>query len=233
MRGQVVELKINVELAKYESPVAYAKEIIDKWIGPTATVAELNISDKMRQDILLKVNSGGEDPVDFEPIQAEVKKMMTSGERFARFVKRQMSRNITDSEARCRLITGIILVSIFTILGVLLRVLAGDRLQRYGLALAICGPLQLGFHYLLSSQSKICSGRSIQGSKMRNGTDWFEARRCSDGCNFNIVLGEACEMKVKDKAAANAIRRRGILQLFFMAILGIGLSVGIAALPPY
>jgi len=155
IKGQRVELQFLKNEPIYSKPVEYAKAIVDKWIGPRATVSEVNISEEMRKALVEQVESGGETPVDFVPYQNEVRSMMLSGERFARFVRRQFTQNISDSEASARFKFGLVTSTIFTTFGVLLRVFIGSNaLPRYALAVVLFGLYSLSLYFLLSGYTK-------------------------------------------------------------------------------
>jgi len=73
----------------------------------------------------------------------------------------------------------------------------------------------------------------MQRKRMVEGTPWYKARRCDEGCNKHILGGGACEIDVLDASVNRALIWRGKIQLTGMIVFACVVSGGIAALPPY
>ena len=150
--GKEVMLKVDpTDAPLLDKPVVFAEEIVKRWVGSTATRSEINLSDDMRQSLIQAVKSGGENPVDFSPSQAEARHMMVSEARFARFVHKQMTQNLTNSKGRFRLGLGLVLFAIFIPLGLLLRLIV-PGMPRYGIAILLFPPMAAGFYYAVSGK---------------------------------------------------------------------------------
>jgi hypothetical protein len=156
IKGVPVELKLDEsDEPLLAQPELFAKEIVNKWIIEKAKVQSVNISESLRKDVIKAVEDAEAQQfhVDFAPIQQEVRTMMTSGERFARFVRKQMTQNITDVESRFRFVLGFLLTIIFVTVGLILRYFAPD-LPRYGLALVLFFLFTFSFSLLITGQTK-------------------------------------------------------------------------------
>ena len=170
----------NVAKEKVPDAVGLAVEITDHYIKMNAE-EEINISDADRKRILIKLEQdqveAGLDPTLFKEAKGEVIKML-SGDKFQRFLKRQLETNISDTEARRRGIAAAVMLLISgAIVGVLMWVqtFAQAPFDSRGWRLLCLPFLFWGCALIFSSQAKVCQGLAGKCVRMKEGDSWFTA----------------------------------------------------------
>jgi len=206
--------------------VTLAHDITDHYIKMNAE-EEINISDQDRRKILGKLEENEEaaayDPTLFRAAKGEVIKML-SGDKFQRFLKRQLETNINQKEVTRRKIMGISLTALsLIIVGILMWVqtFAATPFNVRWWRLIVFPLLVWGIGLVLSSRAQVCSGLAGKCVRMRENESWFSAYRKDQGTQ--VVQDELALSRIMKKA--KEINRGAVLY-------SIALIVVLILLPP-
>ena len=206
-----------------------AQNIVDHYIRTNAE-QEINISDKDRSEIISKVNQGDvKDPHLFNNARREVTKML-SGEKFQRFMKKQLSENITKSEANRRRAVGVIFLILSAIIvGILMWVqtFAQAPFNVRWWRLLVLPFIFWSIGLFISAQQKVCNGLAAKCVRMREGDDWFTA--FSKGNGIQQIVDDLALKNIKRKAQLIERRTYVLTFLVMVVLLAVPPGYGIGA----
>lgn len=222
---------------------AWALSLIRKWIGPEATVAQINLSEQMSSDLLRHAHSNPNAALcdaplpDFGPSTREVVAMLRSSDRWGRFYRAMRTTNITESEASFRFASGFAGLILTVVFGLLLRYLAMPAgLPRYGVAVLLLPSAWFGCYFTLSSQTRVCLGRAAGGAAMPQNITW-QKTRAFDGSLVSLLRktwfdGRECDVGIDDARTKRALQVRGVRDATVTSLLAGSLVALLAATPP-
>jgi hypothetical protein len=217
------EAEQHQTVAESKQPVAVklAHEITDHYIKSEAT-EEINLSDKDRTKILGRLNEdeteAAYDPALFADAKKEVLTML-SGDKFQRFLKKQLETNITDKEANRRFMASAALTLLScAIVGLLMwiQTFAEYPFNNRGWRVLVLPLVFWACALYLSSQAKVCNGLAGKCVRMKEGDSWFTA--FNKGHGIQQVKDDLALSTLVSKAK-QITRKTWIATLVIMAVI--------------